>query len=74
MDSNIDEVITNYRPPIFWKEKDIVKKQIKIWNYAKIQKLIVKVNNMELLVKKHPSLSINIVTDFILNQAIEVNS
>ena len=55
-------------------EKDIVKKQIKIWNYAKIQKLIVKVNNIELLVKKHPSLSINIVTDFILNQAIEVNS
>ena len=74
VDSNIDEVITNYRPPIFWKEKDIVKKQIKIWNYAKIQKLIVKVNNIELLVKKHPSLSINIVTDFILNQAIEVNS
>ena len=74
VDNNIDEVITNYRPPIFWKEKDIVKKQIKIWNYAKIQKLIVKVNNIELLVKKHPSLSINIVTDFILNQAIEVNS
>jgi len=38
------------------------------------KKLIVKVNNIELLVKKHPSLSINIVTDFILNQAIEVNS
>ncbi len=72
--SNIDEVITNYKPPIFWKEKDIVKKQIKIWNYDKIQKLIVKVNNIELLVKKHPSLSINIVTDFILNQAIEINS
>ena len=74
VDKNIDEVITNYRPPIFWKEKDIVKKQVKILNYDKIQKLIVKVNNIELLVKKHPSLSINIVTDFILNQAIEVNS
>ena len=26
-DENIDQVISSFRPPIFWKEKDIVKKQ-----------------------------------------------
>ena len=25
---SVDEVITNFKPPIFWKEKEIVKKQI----------------------------------------------
>tara|TARA_B100001057_G_scaffold431381_1_gene458783 strand:+ start:4082 stop:5083 length:1002 start_codon:yes stop_codon:yes gene_type:complete len=65
---NIEDVISNFKPPIFWKEKDIVKKQIDIWSYEKIQKLIIRANEIELLIKKNPLLSTNVVTDFVLEQ------
>jgi DNA polymerase III subunit delta len=68
---NIDEIVSNFKPPIFWKEKDTIKKQIKILSYEKILKLIIKINYIELLVKKYPGTSINIVTNFILEQTLE---
>ena len=69
IEGNIEKTILNFKPPIFWKEKELVKMQLKIWNYGKIQKLLNQVNMVELQVKKNPSNSINLVTDFILNQA-----
>ena len=66
---NLENILLSFRPPIFWKEKDIVKKQIKILDYKKIQELLVKSTKIELLLKKNPSISINIVTNFILEQA-----
>lgn len=68
-EKNIEKTISNFRPPIFWKEKDTIKVQLKIWNYEKIQQLLIKVNNIELLIKKHPSNSTNLITDFVLEQA-----
>ena len=65
---NIDEVITNFRPVIFWKEKDLVKKQIKILPLEKLEKLMLKSNDLELSIKKYPSISTNILTDFILEE------
>ena len=67
-DSDLDKLITAHKPPIFWKEKDIVKKQIKIWNLNKLQELIIKVNDVELLVKRYPNQSTNLLTNFILEQ------
>ena len=64
----IDEVISNFRPVIFWKDKDLVKKQIKILPLKKLETLLVKSNDVELSIKKNPSLSINILTNFILDQ------
>ena len=37
---NIDECISSYRPPIFWKDKEVVRHQIKYWSLESIQKLI----------------------------------
>ena len=34
---NIDEIITNFKPVIFWKEKDLVKKQIKVLTLKKLE-------------------------------------
>ena len=65
---NIDKVIMETKPPIFWKEKDLVKQQINIWSLTKIQNLLIKVNKLELLVKKNPTISTNLVTNFILEQ------
>ena len=72
--NSVDEVISNFKPPIFWKEKEIVKQQIKVWNCEKIEQSIGQVNKVELLLKKYPTSSINFVTDFILTQAVKTNS
>ena len=66
---NIDNVISSYKPPIFWKEKELVKKQIKMLDYNKTQELISKTTEIELLIKKNPQLSLNITTDFVMSHA-----
>ena len=73
-DKNIDEVITNFKPMIFWKEKDVVKKQIEILSLEKIKNLLIKSNDLELSVKKNPALSTNILTNFILEEVAWINN
>ena len=64
---DIEKTIVNFKPPIFWKDKDLVKKQIKIWTLNKTYKLIKKINDIELNVKKNSINSLNILSDFILD-------
>jgi DNA polymerase-3 subunit delta len=66
---NVDEVIKNFKPPIFWKDKEIVKIQIFHWNITKIERMIFQINEIELLIKKNTINSTNIVSDFIIAQA-----
>jgi DNA polymerase-3 subunit delta len=66
--NNIDLTIANARPPIFWKDKEIVKQQIFNWEPEKIKKLIYKINKIELLIKKNMQNSVNLIRDFILEQ------
>ena len=73
-DSNIEQVIKNFRPPIFWKDKEIVKTQIKNWPLKRIQNVIIKINEVELLIKKNSSNSLNILSDFIIAQASKSNN
>ena len=71
---NIDQVITSFKPPIFWKDKEIVKEQIKNWSLEKIESLIYKINEVELLIKKNSSNAINILFDFIITQSNKTNN
>ena len=66
---NIDEVISSFKPPIFWKDKDIIKQQMKSWSHENIENLIYKISQVELLIKKNSNNSINILSDFIIEQA-----
>ena len=66
---NIEETILNYKPPIFWKDKEIVRNQISKWNLNDTEKLIYKINEIELSIKKNYYNSLNIVSDFIINTA-----
>ena len=63
---SIDSLLTSYRPPIFWKEKDLVKEHLKNWNLVKIKKLISEISEIELLIKKIPLQSSMILNDFLL--------
>ena len=59
--------IKNFKPSIFWKDKEIVKKQIQVWNKNEVEILLKKINEIELVVKKNSENSLNIVCDFLLN-------
>ena len=65
---NIERTISSASPPIFWKDKDNVKLQIAIWSPKKIKELIYKLNDLELLIKKNINNSLNLTTNFILDE------
>ena len=66
---NIELTISSAKPPIFWKDKEIIKQQIYKWTPENIKQLIYKLNETELVVKKNINNSHNIISDFILEQA-----
>ena len=64
---NIDEVISNAKPPIFWKEKETVKNQIVSWDLDDLKRKIYELNDIEYLVKSNNNNSLNLISDFIVN-------
>ena len=66
---NIELTISAAKPPIFWKDKEITKKQVRQWKPDNIKELIYRLNEIELLIKKNLNISINLITDFILEQS-----
>ena len=71
---SIEQVITNFKPPIFWKDKEIVKQQMNHWPLEKINNMIGNINEIELLIKKNSANSLNILSDFIINQTNKANN
>ena len=71
---NIEQVITNFKPPIFWKDKEIVKQQINYWPLEKIINMIENINEIELLIKKNSTNSLNILSNFIISQSTTSNN
>ena len=66
---NIDQIISSYKPQIFWKDKEIVKSQVSKWKLSDAENLVEKIYNLELSVKKNYQNSKYIISDFILNTA-----
>ena len=69
INKNIDLTISSARPPIFWKDKEIVMQQIYNWSPKSINALIYRLNELELKIKKNINNSIHLVCDFILEQS-----
>jgi DNA polymerase-3 subunit delta len=71
---NIEQILSAARPPIFWKDKDIVKQQLNIWSLSEIKFLIYKVNKLELTIKKNNQISDQILNNFILENLTSTSS
>ena len=67
--NNIDLTISSAKPPIFWKDKEIIKQQIFKWQPDNIRSLIYQINEIELLIKRGAVNPINLITNFILEQS-----
>ena len=73
-ENNIDQIFNQIRPPIFWKEKEDVKKQVGLWNEKKLNLVIKKINEIELNCKKNHELATNITLDFLSTVCDEANN
>ena len=71
---DIDSIISTFKPPIFWKDKEIVKQQVRNWSYKGAQNLSYEINEVELLIKKHSNNAINILSNFIIEKASVINN
>ena len=67
--NDLNLTISNAKPPIFWKDKEITKQQILRWKPKQIKELIYKINKIELNIKKNINLSINLITDFLIEES-----
>ena len=54
---NLDSLLNETKPPVFWKEKPLVKKQLTIWSLNDLKKTILEINDTEILCKKNPQIS-----------------
>ena len=72
--NNIEQAISSYKPPIFWKDKPLVVQQIRSWKKDHLKNLIYKTNEIELLVKKNSILAKNILSDFIISNSKKANN
>ncbi len=55
--NDLDSLISSSKPPIFWKEKPTIKKQLTVWSFKELKKVINEINNTEVLCKKNPQAS-----------------
>jgi len=66
--NNLEITINNYRPPIFWKDKDALKRQLKIYSLREINKIIKNLNELEVKLKQRPQVSNQIIANFIIDK------
>ena len=72
--NNLDSLVNTFKPLIFWKEKVLVKKQLSIWSFDELKKVVVKINDTELLCKKNPQIAKVIFYDFFLKICTKANN
>ena len=72
--NGIDQAVSAFKPPIFWKDKTLVSQQIRYWSEEQLKNLLYESNKIEFLIKKNSSLGNNILSDFIINNSKKTNN
>ena len=66
--NNYEDILESVRPTIFWKDKPIMNLQLQKWSQKKLEEIIVKIGETEILMKKSSSLRNDIIIkDLIIN-------
>ena len=66
---NLESIISSYKPPIFWKDKETIKQQINKSAMKNVENMIFETNDIELLIKKNSENAVNIMSDFIISNS-----
>ena len=65
----MEAAILTAKPPIFWKDKDIVKKQILRWSITNLKRFMYEINSLELVIKKNLNKSADFLSDFLIENS-----
>ena len=60
-DNNYEQVMNNLKPPVFWKDKPIILQQLTKWNPKNVEKLLLKIGETEILIKKNSYLKSDVI-------------
>jgi len=71
---NLEQVVSSFKPTIFWKDKEVVKQQVNNWQLSNAEDLIYQTSELELTIKKNSSNAINILSDFIISKSGRASS
>ncbi len=63
--NNVETSLASYKPTIFWKDKDMIKKQLNVFSKRDIENLLRFINDLENLMKKNTNISNLLVSNFI---------
>jgi len=75
LNNDLNKTISNAKPPIFWKDKEIIKLQIKSWSPENIREVIYNLNNLEVQTKSNSFNPLYAIIDFILDKSsIKINN
>tara|TARA_Y100000591_G_scaffold121631_1_gene103811 strand:+ start:482 stop:1486 length:1005 start_codon:yes stop_codon:yes gene_type:complete len=69
LNKNISETIQNAKPPIFWKDKELIQQQITQWTPKQLNSAICDLVELELQIKKNYENAIFIISNFIINSS-----
>ena len=69
MSKNLYETIQKAKPPIFWKDKEIIGQQIIQWSPKKLNEAIFDLVELELQIKKNYENAIFTISNFIINSS-----
>lgn len=58
---SIEKTIDNIKPTIFWKDKPVVKEQAKKWDRTKINLILKKIFNIEIMIKSNSNIQKDIL-------------
>ena len=62
---DIERSLNSYKPPIFWKEKEIIKKQIDINSLDNLNEFIRIIFDLEKIIKKYPDNALKFMLNFL---------
>ena len=73
--TNVEYLISNLKPPIFWKDKPILIEQSKKWSKSKIRTALKKTYDAELEIKSNSSIDKNLlIKNLIIDLCTTANS
>ena len=56
-----DQILETVKPPVFWKDKPVILQQLRKWNQPKLDRILAKIGETEILMKKNSYLRNDIV-------------
>jgi len=74
-DDDYEKALSSLKPPIFWKDKPVLIRQLKKWSLRKLSELADKISQTEMLMKKNSYLRNDIIIkDLIVNVTNKASS